>query len=96
MQVLITCLVRLCGFIRHQHSVVNNRAVFYNYLDSTSKRPVWLYKQHFSLEAIGKILLFLVYHMAQNIMLIHDTSFDVVGNTDGVTIYYEHETGLIN
>ena len=22
-----------------------------------------------------------------------DTSFDVVGNTDGRTIYYEHETG---
>jgi hypothetical protein len=22
-----------------------------------------------------------------------DASFDVVGNTDGITIYYEHETG---
>ena len=26
-------------------------------------------------------------------MQIHDTSFDVVGNTEGRTTYYEHETG---
>ena len=24
----------------------------------------------------------------------NDTSFDVTGNTDGVTIYFEHETGF--
>ena len=23
-----------------------------------------------------------------------DTSFDVIGNTEGTTIYYEHETGV--
>ena len=26
-------------------------------------------------------------------MQVHDTSFDVVGNTEGRTSYYEHETG---
>jgi hypothetical protein len=27
------------------------------------------------------------------IILSDNASFDVVGNTDGTTIYYEHETG---
>ena len=32
--------------------------------------------------------------MQQNMMRIYsDTSFDVVGNTEGITTYYQHETG---
>jgi hypothetical protein len=32
--------------------------------------------------------------MEQNIMQADDNSFDVEGNTDGVTTYFEHETGV--
>ena len=31
--------------------------------------------------------------MQQNMIAANDTSFDVVGNTEGRTTYYEHETG---
>ena len=44
-------------------------------------------------ELCGEIQLFLVYLMQQSYDASTDTSFDVVGNTDGITTYYEHETG---
>jgi len=68
----------------------NNRSVTYNYMDSTSERPVWttssLARSSWSDSHIfGKP---------------HGTEYDssatsdsTVGNTDGVTYYYEHETG---
>jgi len=68
----------------------NNRSVTYNYMDSTADRPVWttstLARSSWSDSHIfGKP---------------HGTEYDssatsdtTVGNTDGVTIYYEHETG---
>jgi len=68
----------------------NNRSVTYNYMDSTPERPVWttgsLARSSWSDSHIfGKP---------------HGTEYDssatsdtTVGNTDGVTIYYEHETG---
>ena len=69
----------------------NNRSVTYNYMDSTADRPVWttstLARSSWSDSHIfGKP---------------HGTEYDsdatsdtTVGNTDGVTIYYEHETGV--
>jgi hypothetical protein len=69
----------------------NNRSVTYNYMDSTPERPVWttstLARSTWADSAIfGKP---------------HGTEYDsdatsdtTVGNTDGVTIYYEHETGV--
>ena len=69
----------------------NNRSVTYNYMDSTPDRPVWttgsLARSSWSDSHIfGKP---------------HGTEYDssatsdsTVGNTDGVTIYYEHETGV--
>ena len=69
----------------------NNRSVTYNYMDSTEDRPVWttgsLARSSWSASHIfGKP---------------HGTEYDssatsdsTVGNTDGVTIYYEHETGV--
>jgi hypothetical protein len=69
----------------------NNRSVTYNYMDSTGDRPVWttssLARSSWSDSHIfGKP---------------HGTEYDsdatsdtTVGNTDGVTIYYEHETGV--
>ena len=69
----------------------NNRSVTYNHMDSTEDRPVWttgsLARSSWSDSHIfGKP---------------HGTEYDssatsdsTVGNTDGVTIYYEHETGV--
>jgi len=68
----------------------NNRSVTYNYMDSTPERPVWttsaLARSSWSDSHIfGKP---------------HGTEYDssatsdsTVGNTDGVTTYFEHETG---
>ncbi len=73
-----------CGLIG------NNRSVTYNYMDSSPERPVWttssLARSSWSDSHIfGKP---------------HATEYDssatsdaTVGNTDGVTTYYEHETG---
>jgi len=67
-----------------------DRAVTYNYMDSTSERPVWttssLARTSWQDSAVfGKP---------------HGTEYDssatsdgTVGNTDGVTTYYEHEKG---
>ena len=69
----------------------NNRSVTYNYMDSTPERPVWttssLARSTWSDSHIfGKP---------------HGTEYDssatsdtTVGNTDGVTTYFEHETGV--
>ena len=69
----------------------NNRSVTYNYMDSSANRPVWttstLARSTWADSAIfGKP---------------HGTEYDssatsdsTVGNTDGVTTYYEHETGV--
>jgi len=68
----------------------NNRSVTYNYMDSSSQRPIWttssLARSTWSDSHIfGKP---------------HGTEYDssassdaTVGNTDGVTTYFEHETG---
>ena len=69
----------------------NNRSVTYNYMDSTAERPVWttssLARSSWADSAVfGKP---------------HGTEYDAdatsdstVGNTDGVTTYFEHETGV--
>jgi len=68
----------------------NNRSVTYNYMDSSNERPIWttssLARSTWSDSHIfGKP---------------HGTEYDssatsdaTVGNTDGVTTYFEHETG---
>jgi hypothetical protein len=68
----------------------NSRSVTYNYMDSSSERPIWttssLARSTWADSSIfGKP---------------HGTEYDAdatsdstVGNTDGVTTYYEHETG---
>ena len=72
-------------------SSVVNRMVTYNYFDSSIKRPVWtvgsLARTMWEDSAVfGKP------HALEYSASV-DSSFDVVGNTDGSTIYYEHETG---
>jgi hypothetical protein len=76
-------------------SNVNNRAVFYSYLDSTAKRPIWftndssLYiRSTWEDSAVFGLPHGTKYNASD------DNSFDVEGNTDGVTTYFEHETGV--
>ena len=72
-------------------SSVVNRMVAYNYFDSSPQRPVWtngtLARTMWEDSAVfGKP------HALEYSASV-DTSFDDVGNTEGSTIYYEHETG---
>jgi hypothetical protein len=72
-------------------SSVVNRQVTYNYFDSSPQRPVWtvgsLARTMWEDSAVFGNPHALSYEAGT------DTSFDVVGNTEGRTIYYEHETG---
>ena len=72
-------------------SSVVNRMVAYNYFDSSPQRPVWtngtLPRTMWRDSAV-----FGLPHATQY-DADTDTSFDVVGNTDGITTYYEHEIG---
>ena len=72
-------------------SSVVNRMVAYNYFDSSPQRPVWtngtLARTMWQDSAVFGNPHATEYDAAT------DTSFDVVGNTDGRTIYYQHETG---
>ena len=72
-------------------SSVVNRQVTYNYFDSTIKRPVW------TVGSLARTMwedsaVFGSPHATEYSAAV-DSSFDVVGNTEGSTIYYEHETG---
>ena len=72
-------------------SSVVNRMVAYNYFDSSPQRPVWtvgsLARTMWRDSAVFGLPLALSYDAET------DTSFDVIGNTEGRTAYYEHETG---
>jgi hypothetical protein len=65
--------------------------VAYNYFDSSPQRPVWtngtLARTMWEDSAVFGSPHALEYSASV------DTSFDVVGNTEGSTIYYQHETG---
>jgi hypothetical protein len=68
-----------------------NRAVTYNYMDSTPERPVWT-TSSLARTAWQDSAVFGKPHGTE-----YDadaTSDETIGNTDGVTTYYEHETGF--
>ena len=72
-------------------SSVVNRMVAYNYFDSSSQRPVW------TVGSLARTMwqdsaVFGSPHATEYSASV-DSSFDVVGNTEGSTIYYQHETG---
>jgi hypothetical protein len=72
-------------------STVIDKCVTYNYVESTPQRPVWttstLDRTTWQDSAVfGK-------PHATDYDADSNDSYDVVGNTDGCTIYYEHETG---
>ena len=72
-------------------SSVVNKMVCYNYFDSSPQRPVWtvgtLARTMWQDSAVFSLPHALEYDAST------DTSFDVIGNTEGRTSYYEHETG---
>ena len=72
-------------------SDVVNKMVAYNYFDSRPQRQVWtvgtLSRTMWQDSAVFTKPHALEYDAST------DTSFDVVGNTEGRTAYYEHETG---
>ena len=76
-------------------SNVNTRAVTYSYLDSTAKRPIWFTNAStlFPRTTWEDSAVFGLPHATKYNASV-DTSFDVKGNTDGTTIYFEHETGV--
>ena len=76
-------------------SNVNTRAVTYSYLDSTAKRPIWFTNAStlFPRSTWEDSAVFGLPH-ATKYNPSDDVSFDVIGNTEGVTIYFEHETGV--
>jgi hypothetical protein len=72
-------------------SSVVNRMVCYNYFDSSPQRPVW------TVGTLARTMwedsaVFGSPHATEYSASV-DASFDVVGNTEGSTIYYQHETG---
>jgi len=72
-------------------SSVVNRMVSYNYFDSSPQRPVWT-NGTLSRTMWKDSAVFGSPH-ATEYDADTDTSFDVVGNTEGRTTYYEHEIG---
>jgi len=76
-------------------SNVVNRAVVYSYLDSTAKRPIWFTNTSslFQRSTWEDSAVFGLPH-GTKYNAGDDASFDVVGNSEGSTIYFEHETGV--
>ncbi len=72
-------------------SEVLNRSVTYNYLDSSKQRPIWttgsLARTTWADSAVFDKPHATYYNISD------DASFDVTGNTDGSTIYYQQESG---
>ena len=62
----------------------------YNYLDSSPKRPIWV-TGSLARAAWADSAVFGKPH-ATSYDSGSNSSYDVIGNTDGCTIYYEHET----
>ena len=74
-----------------ENSTVINRCVTYNYLDSTPQRPVWT-TGTLSRGTWKDSSVFGLPHATEFDPNSND-SYDVVGNTDGCTTYFEHEKG---
>ena len=82
-------------FYPEANSNVNTQSVTYSYLDSTAKRPIWFVNASslFTRTTWQDSAVFGLPHATQYDAGT-DTSFDVTGNTEGISYYYEHETGV--
>ena len=78
-------------FYSSKSSTVIDRCVTYNYLDSRPQRPVWttgtLARGTWQDSSVFGLPHATEYDADSN------DSYDVTGNTEGCTVYYEHETG---
>jgi len=72
-------------------SEVVNRCVTYNYNESTTQRPIWTTGSLARTAWVDSAVFGKPHATAYNIA--DDASFDVIGNTEGSSVYYEHETG---
>ena len=72
-------------------STIVNRSVTYNYLDSRPERPVWttgsLARGSWTDSSVFGLPHATSFNASDN------SSYDVIGNTDGTSIYFEHEKG---
>ena len=72
-------------------STIINRSVTYNYLDSRPERPVWttgsLARGSWTDSSVFGLPHATSFDASDN------SSYDVIGNTDGTSIYFEHEKG---
>ncbi len=82
-------------FYPESGSNINTQSVTYSYLDSTAKRPIWFVNASslFIRTTWQDSAVFGLPHATQYDAG-DDDSFDVEGNTEGITYYYEHETGV--
>jgi hypothetical protein len=71
-------------------STVVNRCVTYNYTESSPQRPVWTTGTLARTTWVDSAVFGKPHGTAYDTT---GTSYDVVGNTDGSTVYYQHETG---
>ena len=78
-------------FYCSEGSDVVDRVVTYNYLDSSAKQPIWT-TGSLDRTAWQDSSVFNKPHATYYTSTDND-SFDVTGNTDGITIYYNQETG---
>ena len=76
-------------------SNVVDRSVVYSYLDSTPQRPIWYTNASTILRRTTwqDSSVFGLPHASEYDAGV-DTSFDVTGNTDGISYYFEQETGV--
>ena len=71
-------------------SEVVNRSVTYNYAESSPQRPIWTTGSLARTTWVDSAVFGLPHATSFNAS---GTSYDVVGNTEGATTYYQHETG---
>jgi hypothetical protein len=71
-------------------SEIVNRSVTYNYMESTPERPIWTTGSLARTTWVDSAVFGLPHGTSYNAT---GTSYDVVGNTEGATTYYQHETG---
>ena len=93
-QLINVCLNNLFSeitwFYPTNSSEVVNRSVTYNYMESTSQRPIWTTGSLARTTWVDSAVFGLPHATSFNVS---GTSYDVVGNTEGATTYYQHETG---
>ena len=77
-------------FYPTQSSEIVNRSVTYNYAESVPERPIWTTGSLARTTWVDSAVFGLPHGTDYNAS---GTSYDVVGNTEGATTYYQHETG---